>query len=324
MKSLNIKRSTLGPLATIALLAAVLIVSTPAAARAFNSDSNGDVVVFGGQHTTVQEGQEVKGDLVVMGGSADVYGVVDGDAVALGGKIYIAPKGHVNGSLVNIGGQIENMSNTPQGRGTTITPTFPPTPPPPVVPDEGESASAWFASAWSYFLFIDALLALGAFLLFPARTRSTEEHLVDNPVLAGVLGFFSPIIFVLVITALCVTIVGIPLLPLAVLATIAGYLLGKAAIAKFVGDRLLVAFKVSQPKEVAAVALGLGLFFLVTAGTGWIGIVIYSCTGALGLGAALYMLMRVAQTYRRPPSITPAPVFSPPVDPTRTGPPAVP
>ncbi|HEV2037546.1 MAG TPA: hypothetical protein VGQ96_02980, partial [Candidatus Eremiobacteraceae bacterium] len=175
------------------------------------------------------------------------------------------------------------------------------------------------------FFFIDALLVLVAFLIFPGRTRSAMEHLQDNPLVAGMLGFFSPIIFVLVIIALAITLVGIPLLPLAVLATIAGYLIGKAAIAQFIGSRLLEAFKVAQSKPIASVALGLGLLFLVTIATDWMGIVFYFCIVALAVGTSLYMLMRTTQSYRRTGAITPvSPAFAPPVDPTRAEPPAVP
>jgi hypothetical protein len=322
---MNVKRTVLGAFPLLALIAACLVVATPRAALAYaysSSDSGNDVVVLGGQHETIREGQEVSGDLVVIGGSADVYGTVDGDAVALGGRIYIAPKGHVNGSLVNLGGVIDNRSNEPQGRGGhEVTPPVEPTAPPEqVVP------AAPYQEGWNTFFFFDALLVLMAFLLFPNRTRNVGEHLAGNPVIAGILGFFSPIIFAVVVVALAITVVGIPLIPVAILATAAGYLLGKAAIAEFIGIRLLEVFKVAQPRPVAAVALGLGVLFVVTAATGWIGVVIFFCVAALSIGSSLYMLTRTAQTYRRTPTVTPpaAPTFNPPVDPSRMGPPAVP
>jgi hypothetical protein len=321
---IRMKQIVRGALPLVGLLAAAFVMTTPRAVLADSSDDNSgnDVVVLGGQHETIREGQEVSGDLVVIGGSADVYGTVDGDAVALGGRIYIAPKGHVNGSLVNLGGVIDNRSNQPQGRGGhEVTPPVEPTAPP-----EVQTQGPWYQEGWTTFFFLDSLLVLIAFLLFPNRTRSVGEHLADNPMMAGILGFFSPIIFAVVVTALAITVVGIPLIPLAVLATVAGYLLGKAAIAEFMGSRLLEVFKVAQPRAVASVSVGLLLLFLLFAATGWIGIVLYFCVAALSIGAALYMLTRTAQSYRRTPTATPppAPTFTPPVDPSRTGPPAVP
>lgn len=322
---MKVKRTALSALPLLALLAACFVVAAPKAALAYSSgDSSGDdVVVLGGQHEVIREGQEVAGDLVVIGGSADVYGTVDGDAVALGGRIYIAPQGHVDGSLVNLGGVIDNRSNQPQGRGGRhVTPPVE-TP----TPEAVESSTPWYQDSWNTFFFFDALLVLIAFLLFPNRTRNVGEHLADHPVMAGVLGFFSPIIFAVVVVALAITIVGIPLIPVAILATVAGYLLGKAAIAEFIGIRLLEVFKVAQPRPAAAVALGLLLLFVLSAATGWIGLVIFFCVAALSIGSSLYMLTRTAQTYRRTPTVTPptAPTtFSPPVDPSRMGPPAVP
>lgn len=309
--------------AIVALVAIVFLFAGPhGAARALTSDSKGDVLVFGGQHVVIQKDQEVSGDLVVFGGSADVRGTVDGDAVTMGGKIYIAPEGRVNGSLVNVGGTIDNQSNAPAHGGAAPPPTAMPTPQPDMGSEMPMPVTPWYRSDWGGFFFFDALLAFLTFLLFPMRTRIAMDHLSDNPVLSGMLGFFSPIIFVLVIIALAITLVGIPLMPLAVLATIAGYLLGKAAIAQFIGTRLLDVFKVAQPKTAGAVALGLGVLFVLSAATGWLGIVFYFCVAALAVGTSLYMLTRTAQTYRRPSFPPAAPTFSPPVDPTHAGPPA--
>jgi len=325
-------RTHVAALPLLAALLALIICAAPRPALAFSDDSSGDMVVFGGQHQVIQAGQEVTGDLVVISGSAEVYGKVDGDAVALGGKIYIAPQGHVDGSLVNVGGAIDNESSTPQGHRVRppVAPTAPPETPEPEM-TQPEQATPWFAG-WPTFIFMDAILVFFAFLLFPARTASATEHLVDNPVLAGMLGFFSPIIFVLVVIALAITLVGIPLIPLAVLATIGGYLIGKAAIAEFIGNRIYDISKSAQPRPVAAVAVGLAVLFVVTAFTGWIGIVFYFCQVALAIGIALYMLMRTAQAHRSrrlmdsgigmnfPAPKAPSEVASP-TDPTITGPP---
>lgn len=316
-RSLTWRRSLSGLLPAQLVLVGLLLLAAPSIAQADNS--NGDMVVFGGQHETVREGQEVSGDLVVIGGSADVFGKVDGDAVAIGGRIYIAPSGHVDGSLVNVGGTIDNESNGTQGHHGYLVP---PTPPSTETLPETDNRDWWLP-----FLFIDALLALVAFLLFPIATRNSADHLLDNPIMAGMLGFFSPLIFVLVIIALAITVVGIPLLPLAVILTFVGYLIGKAAIAEFLGGRIFEVTKMAQPKPILAVAVGL-LVLTVVSALGWVGVVFYFCLMALALGASLYALLRTAQARRRmPPSVTPpAPPsqFSPPASQTPTSPPAVP
>ena len=317
--------------AIVAALAVAAAFLHGSPSRAFSSgDSNDDMVVFGGQHETIQEGQEVKGDLVVIGGKADVLGKVDGDAVALGGRIYIAPQGHVNGSLVNLGGVIDNESNVPQGHGAVPPPEATETPEPAPAPS---SSNVWDLG-WFTFYLADAVIVFLAFLLFPSRTATTAALMRENPMLSGILGFFSPIIFVLLLIALCITLVGIPLIPLAVIATIGGYLIGKAAIADFIGSRIQELSKRAQPAPVASVAIGLAVLFVVSAFTGWLGIVLYFCVAALAIGAALYMLMRTAEAYRgrkaaaaAPPTSMHFPVptasepSTPPVDPTTTHPP---
>jgi hypothetical protein len=320
--------------AIVAIVAVVALFVHGSPGRAYSGgDSNDDMVVFGGQHEVIKEGQEVRGDLVVIGGSAEVLGKVDGDAVALGGRIYVAPQGHVNGSLVNLGGVIDNESNVPQGHGAVPPPENTQAPPPPPAPEASSTQNAW-EPGWLTFYLADAVLVFLAFLLFPGRTATTAAHLRENPMLAGILGFFSPIIFVLLVIALVITLVGIPLIPLAVIATIGGYLIGKAAIADFIGARIQELSKRAEPAPAVSVAIGLAVLFVVTAFTGWVGIVLYFCIVAMAIGAALYMLMRTAEAYRgrktaaataTPTSMhfpvpTPPASPTPPVNPTTTPP----
>lgn len=309
----------------------VALLCTPA--RALASDNSGDdMVVFGG-HQTVQEGQDVDGDLVVLGGSADVYGHVHGDAVAIGGKIYIAPQGEVDGSFVSLGGSIDNQSSvTPHTRTVKPRHTFGPIPPIPPVATQTPEEPASLVNGWTTFVLIDALLVLVAFLLFPVKTREAMEYLLENPLVAGIAGFFSPIILALVLVALAITVIGIPLIPLVLVMTALGYLVGKAALAAFVGNRLFEVAHVQSPKPIASMLIGL-LILTVISMFSWEGFVIYFLIGAISLGAALYGLVRVLNSRRRltsyippvpPPQPPPAHEFAPPAGPAPTGPPAVP
>lgn len=305
-------------IAALAMVAGTLVTAMPALAD--SSDNSGDMVVMGGEHEVVRPDQEITGDLVVIGGSADVYGKVDGDAAAIGGRIYIAPHGRVAGSLVNVGGVIDNQSNN-SGTGVKPAPVVPsfPSPAPITAPEPPQPSFDW---GWAWFYLVDALLTIVAFLLFPVLARQAATHMHDNPVMSGVLGFFSPIILVLVIVALAITIIGIPLIPLAILVSILGYLVGKAAIAEFLGERIYRATS-SQPNPLGAVLVGTGVLFLVCAITGWIGIILYFCLVALAVGSALPMLRAIAP--RRPPApIVPpsSPTFSPPADPAHITPPS--
>lgn len=314
----------------LALLAAILCWALPAPARAFSSSGGDDMVVFGG-HQEVKQGQEVDGDLVVFGGSADVYGTVHGDAVAIGGGIHVWPQGSVEGSFVSLGGSINNEStitpHTPRHHRSAPVPPVPPVAPdtvtPPDVVDQPSSLNGWGS-----FFALDALLVLLAFLLFPVKTREATEYLLENPLVAGVAGFFSPIILALLVTALAITVIGIPLIPLVLIMTVIGYLIGKAALAAFLGNRLFEVARVQSPKPIVSMLLGLAILTVISM-FGWAGIVIYFCIGAIALGTALYGFVRVVNKRRRltsfiPPAAPPAQEYAPPVGPAPTGPPAVP
>src|SRR5579872_4579871 len=298
-------------LVPVALLAVLCCWLAPAAASA-SSDSSDDMVVFGG-HQVVQAGQEVNGDLVVLGGSADVYGTVHGDAVAIGGRIYVAPQGVIDGSFVSLGGFIDNESTTtPHTRThvphhTIVPPVMPMPTEAPVTPDESSSGGGW-----TTFVLVDAVLVLLGFLLFPVKTREALGHLLENPLIAGVVGFFSPII-----------------LPLVLILTAIGYLIGKAALAEFLGTRLFEIARVQVPAPLASLLVGLVVLTVVSL-FGWEGIVIYFCIAAIAFGTAFYGFGRAVNNRRRfstfPPSPPPSPAppeFAPPAGPAPTGPPAV-
>lgn len=332
MNTLASPRRFSATLFSVALLAAIACWLAPAGAYA--SDNSDDMVVFGG-HQTVKAGQSVDGDLVVLGGRADVYGTVHGDAVAIGGYIYVAPQGAVEGSFVNLGGSIDNESTTtPQAHPhtphhTVVPPVVAPVPPEapaePAMPDQSGSPDAWTS-----FILVDALLVLIAFLLFPVKTREAMDYLLENPIVAGIAGFFSPIILALVVTALAITVIGIPLIPIVVIMTVIGYLIGKAALAAFLGNRLFEVARVESPKPIVSMLVGL-LILTVVSMFGWEGIVIYFCIVAIAFGTALYGFARTVNNRRRLTPFPPPPhpsqpphEFAPPAGPAPTGPPAVP
>ncbi|MDQ6780852.1 MAG: hypothetical protein M3Z37_06840 [Candidatus Eremiobacteraeota bacterium] len=319
---------TVAPLALLSVVAAVICLSAwPSSARA--SDNGNDMVVFAGSQT-LQAGQEVDGDLVVIGGNADVHGHVHGDAVAIGGRIYVAPEGQVDGNFVNLGGTIENESATSPGNARSGKHHGVAPPIVPVVPNTTDTSDQGSGS-WVPFILFDAALVLFAFLLFPAKTRDAMQYLVENPLIASITGFFSPIILALVLVTLAITIIGIPLIPVVMIMAAVGYLIGKAALAAFVGGRLFEVARVQSPKPIATMLVGLAILAVVSM-FGWEGVVIYFCVGAVSLGVALYGFGRVLNQRRRAasyvPPVAPPPApaheFAPPAGPTPTGPPAVP
>lgn len=318
--------------APVAIAAALASTAAPAAAN------DGDRVVFGSD-VTIKQGEEISGDLVVFGGDAKVYGKVDGDAVVMGGDLYIASTGEVDGSTVAFGGEVDNESSsagggTPHHHGTITPPivTIPPvpvTPIEPVVPSVPEEEHHGPPSGWIGVLVVSGILSLLVFALAPGAVRSVRDHFIQRPAIGALIGFTWPFWLSAVMIALAITVIGIVLMPVAVLAIFVAYLVGRAAIAQLLGRRIFEVANVMEPAPLATAALGIVIFTVLEAIVPmWMGIVFEACISCLAIGAALlpfaqrrqHVFVAPAGSYIPPP----APVFTPPSPPPPPGPPAVP
>lgn len=316
----------LRPLVLMTLGLAMFLAPAPASARGGN-----DVVSFGSD-VTVREGQEVLGDVVVFGGNAKVYGHVDGDAVVIGGDLYIAPNGEVDGSTVSFGGAVQNDSNHPSS-GSHKHIIVPPIPIVTPVPED-QSPSVEYdthgpPTAWYTLLAVLGMLCLLAFAIAPGTVRMVRDEFVRRPLVGTVVGFCWPFILAAIMIALAITILGIVLMPAVLVAVAVAYLIGRAAIAQLLGRRLFEVANVVEPAPLATAALGLVIITVIEAILPlWMGIVLESIVSALAIGAAMLPFLRSRQLatisaggeYIPPPT----PVFTPPSAPPPSGPPAVP
>ena len=327
--------------ALVACVALVAVGFAPArgAGGGYRS-GHGDIVEFGSD-VNIAADQTVNGDVVDFGGDINVHGHVYGSAVTFGGTLHIYPEGSVDRDTVSIGGDIINESRTtpPKHKHVApVAPAIPPTPmemetPMPEMPPAPEERGPTWGAVWASIVVPDFLLALLMFFLFPARVRNVEDHLVAQPIAAPVLGFVG-IVFLLpiVIVILAVLLVTIPLIPVAIVAIFFGYLMGKAAIASFIGRRLLEAFKVTDPQPLASVVVGLFLMLILYGPTpAWFAITMFAFIGAVATGAALLSFARKgpaspmlvgASSGQQP--VTPGTGFTPPAGPAASGPPAIP
>jgi hypothetical protein len=326
----------------LAVAIALMLLGTAGASAAAGAvhRSHGDIVEFG-DSVNIPAEQEVQGDVVVFGGDVAVHGKVDGSAIVFGGDLHIYPEGSVERDTVAFGGSIINDSATTPTKkrhNAVAPPAVPPveTPEPimpssPEMPMAPEPSRGSFLAVWASILVPDFILTFLAFFLFPLRTRNVEEHLVAQPLLAILLGFIAPIFLCFVLVVLAVLVVTIPLLPVAVIAFVLAYLIGKAAIAAFLGRRLLEAAKVVEPQPLASVLVGLFVILIVTGLTpAWFAISMYGIVGALAVGAALLSFMRTrpgllgaqgtAPAYGAMLNVGP---ITPPAGPPASGPPAV-
>jgi len=330
-----------GLIAIVALVAIAVLTPMASFAGASIHHAQRDIVEFGND-VDIPADEEVDGDVVVFGGDVKVHGTVYGSAVVFGGDLHIYPEGSVARDTISFGGNIINESQVKPRHSRVIPmPTVAPAPEAtempmpdttPIPEMEAPSPRPWhFSSIWATIVVLNLLVTLIAFLLNPPRTRNVEEHLVTQPLFAAVLGFMAPVFLICVVVVLAVLVVTIPLIPVAVIAYALAYWIGMAAIASFLGRRVLEAAKVADPQPLASVGVGLGVILIVTGPTPlWFAIPISGIIAALAIGAALLSFMRTRPGLLGGPPPAPAmsgafvQPFTPPSGPAASGPPAIP
>lgn len=232
------------------------------------------VVSVGGSVTVVGH---VTGDAVSVGGSVVVEptGIVDGDAVAVGGALQIQPGGQVNGEQVSVGIPFFGGDDDPD--------------------DEGSSAPLWLlpglAGAFTMLSILGALLraaviivaALLALLLAPRRVETVRRYLVDNPGFSFGGGLVACLLGVLLVILLAITLVGIPLALLVIVALFVCSVLGMASLFIWLGER----FPFTRGKS-QVLALLLGAFIIALLGTiPYVGWAFHLLVSLAAIGAAV-------------------------------------
>jgi hypothetical protein len=247
--------------------------------------------------------ERVTGDVVTFRGDVDVHGLVDGNAVALGGDVIVHQGGEITGSAIAVGGEVRNAGGVIRGDSVTIRRS----PEEELSPAERMRHALSLATGW--FL---VLLVVGVAVIFLAR-RNLERIADAIEVgfgraflwgLVGQLAIFP--VMLLGIVALAITILGILLIPFAIVAyftAVAGAIaLGFLAMAFVAGESLgrrLGAESLGR-SGIALLLIGLlvfyGLWLLpgVTMGAGLLGVILRVAAIAVtwvamtvGFGAAI-------------------------------------
>lgn len=181
------------------------------------SDSKRDRSVLG-EDLRVEKG-EVVGDVSVTGGSAEIFGTVDGDLVVTGGNVTVHDGGVITGDTLAIGGRVHvEKGGVARGDHKVIGGIF-------THEDEGGVSTekkakrenlSWGArtsrgisDVFGNFAF---LFVLGALFLAaaPDRMQRLRTAVAEKPVasiaygLAGVIGSIAGVV------VLCITVIGIP------------------------------------------------------------------------------------------------------------------
>lgn len=267
-----------------ALLAFFIALTGLAQAQTFGSrgEDRGEMRVF--QSVYVPPGEVVNGDVNVVFGDAQIAGIVTGNCNAVFGTCSVVDGGQLGGQVNSVTGDAMHAFMPWTSRRSDYP-----------FAEQDHALLVRFASSAIVLLF---------FLLFPLRMRVALDRVERHPALAAATGVFAVMAIVPIAIVLCMSVIGIPLVPVELLALLGGIWLGTGAIALLIGRRLCeLVMPTTTPSPL--VALILGLVVVSAAETvpvlGW---VVSALIWLVGLGAAILAFMRsthIESTVRRAP-----------------------
>lgn len=278
------------------------------------------------------QGTEAAGVVVVMG-DVQIDGRVEGDVVVVLGSLRLGATASVRDSVVVVGGTAAVASGASVGRdfvvvagGVDAPPGFLPMGEHVVIGPPGlgaglRSVAPWFTRGllwgrvvvpslpWMWGLIgIVLLLNLALVLAFPKAIHACVETLGARPLSAFLAGLFTLLLVGPVTTVLAISVVGIIVIPFVFCALVVAWMLGKVAVAQWVGGGL-VRWDDSDSRFQALRSLAIGFaLILVAYMVPVIGLATWAIVGVFGLGAAT---LTAAKTLKRErPAPPPRPVSS--------------
>lgn len=280
-------------------------------------DTTEDVVLVAGSLRV--EGR-VRGDVVVVFGKVTIAstGVIDGDLINVGGGVDVDSGGVVHGDLVTIAGALgASASFTPGGEQVVIGST-----------EMGERVRAfvpWLTSGlllgrvvvpglpWVWVVLAIAFfvsLVLG--LVFEAPVRACAASITAKPLTTFLTGLLVLLLIGPVSFLLAVSIVGIAVLPFLLCALLIAMVIGKIAVARWLGWSIV---RESDPDSRAEAVRSLVIgFVLLTVAymVPLLGVVTWVTVSVLGLGGATSTMFKALRRENPAPPKPPAP--APPPD----------
>lgn len=234
-------------------------------------------VVWGDR--TVNADERVQGPIVAAG-QLDVYGLVRGDAIALGGDVVVHAGGHVSGDAVSAGGRVRMGGGSVDGEQLVLAANLlPAATTGPATPADARSGMALSAGWLVMLLFI----GIGVLVFAGTYLEGVVTELERNFTRALLVGFAGELalvpILVVVCIALILTVIGVLLVPFAVVALVlatAGLLtLGYLAVARVLGTSLTRTPPGLSTRGQALRSLVVGLaallgLWIVAAGLEWV------------------------------------------------------
>lgn len=265
------------------------------AALVLEADSLARRQLVGLSRDVVVEGRALA-DVAALDGSVRVLGLVEGDVLALGGDVELAPTARVTGDVFTLGGVINAEPGAEIGGRAVSYPT---------------ASSAWLTlmegpslglPATSPLVVAAKLGLLAAWLVlvlvfFAASGRevvSTSASVAREPFrdfVVGLVGVVTLVLTGLLLSTVAGALVGVPMLVLVVVLALVLKLWGMVAVFHALGFWLasrLVRLRVLRGRITALHAATLGLLVLgLLKLIPWVGVWTWTAATLIGVGAAL-------------------------------------
>jgi hypothetical protein len=213
---------------------------------------------------TIAANTTVSGTIAVAKGNLDVFGTIDGDAVALGGDVRVHNGGRVTGDAFSAGGSVVIDGGVVEGERRAVTlPHYTGMPAthrePLTVWQALKLAVGWFA--------VLAIIGIGVMIFADANLDGVVAELERGVARAFWIGVAGQLLalpgLLILVVGLTITVLGLLLVPFAIVAYIvaaAGLLtLGFLAAARVLGGGLAPDDGTASPRGVHLRALFIGL-----------------------------------------------------------------
>jgi hypothetical protein len=212
-------------------------------------------IVKTGRDIVVEEDEEVDGDVVAVGGDVTVKGSVTGSVVAVGGDILVASTGVIEGDAVSLGGKIKKETGAiiRGKRFRTFLPKIFFTPPTFFGAFQG---LALFARIIKIMLFL--FLGIVVISIVPKNVTKVKDQIRQDFLKSALVGFAGEILILPIFVLLIVTIIGIPVAllvePLLILAAL---ILGYTGISYFIGEKLRESTSLKTESPMMTLVIGI-------------------------------------------------------------------
>jgi hypothetical protein len=225
------------------------------------------VRIFG--DVTVNENEEVGGEVVAVLGSVQVNGEVGQEVVAVLGSVELGPKAVVHGDVVSVGGRVRRAPGSQVLGGVTEV----------SIGGLRVSAAPWLGDfdldgfgfhglpsllGSTFRMMLLGLLTGIVLVLARGSVERSAERVLDNPPKAVFVGLAAELlvvpVFVLTAIVLMITVIGIPLLlllPFAVLMLLLAALVGFAGTAAAIGQAARQRFGIAGRAAFFDICLGI-------------------------------------------------------------------